>query len=809
MGTRGLVCHRGRLRGVTPGLAAQDRHEGIEQLGAADGLGDQRVGAARDGAVGGAGADAAGDDDCRALGARAVGDELGQVHARDARGVAVGDHHGIGLRAPQAVQLAHGLVAGRRGCRLAAPGAQVVAEGTAGGAVAVHDQDAQAAHLVGARETRRRRAGDAVEGQPHVEGAAPPHLTLHADGPAHHVHELAADGQAQPRAFLAAPRAAVGLPEGLEDAGLVLRRDPDAGVADPEPQPVVLVLLPLLVGQDHHLALLGELHGIAQQIDEDLAQAVGVTPHQRRHTGPNVADQLQPLARGHGGHCQRRGLHHQPHIEGRFRQLQPTGLDLREIQDVVDQRQQCLRGLTGNLQEASLFTAQVGVQGQAQHADDAVEGGADLMGHLGQEGALGLVAREGVFARVHEIRDVLEGLDGAGDVALLVAQHLSVLAHHQAATVLGPEAALHAADALDARLGEQPAALLARLALEHQAGPAHHFGAGVAGRRRKGFIDVGDGAIGTDDHDRGRGRLQDGLLQAADLPHLIFRPLAVGNVVHRHNDVVAPLEDDRLRTDPQPGTMFPPAGHEGRLDLRAVDRSAVGQDLQDGAPQGTLRAGLGEPAATLVLGAVDAAQPGAGALANDLPGVPQHRARDRRVGVRDHGVLIQQDHAHRRGGEDGLEIVLLGLQRRLGALAVRDVPVHPAIAAQGASGVEDRHAAALQHDGVSVGAYAGAFQPGEGLPTGRNHAEDPPHAGRFRLGHHLEGGLSQHVLRLVAQRVTHLGADVGEVRGRIGLPDPVTGRLHQVAVLLIALMELCPRPGQSLQGVVDAGGQRG
>ena len=46
----------------------------------------------------------------------------------------------------------------------------------------------------------------------------------------------------------------------------------------------------------HHLAVLGELDGVADEIRDDLAQAAGVAHQRGRHVGLDVADQFQSFA---------------------------------------------------------------------------------------------------------------------------------------------------------------------------------------------------------------------------------------------------------------------------------------------------------------------------------------------------------------------------------------------------------------------------------------------------------------------------------------------------------------------------------
>ena len=68
-------------------------------------------------------------------------------------------------------------------------------------------------------------------------------------------------------------------------------------------------------------------------------------------------------------------------------------LDLGEVQDVVKQRQQNLGALKGNVYKIALLIIKRRIQGQFQHADHAIHGCPDLMAHICQEFALGVVGQ--------------------------------------------------------------------------------------------------------------------------------------------------------------------------------------------------------------------------------------------------------------------------------------------------------------------------------------------------------------------------------------------------------------------------------
>ena len=77
-------------------------------------------------------------------------------------------------------------------------------------------------------------------------------------------------------------------------------------------------------------------------------------------------------------------------------QLHVPGIDLREIQDVVQDGQQGLRRRSHQLGGAELFGSQFGVEEDLDHAEHSVHRRPDLMAHVGKERALRLRGAFGV-----------------------------------------------------------------------------------------------------------------------------------------------------------------------------------------------------------------------------------------------------------------------------------------------------------------------------------------------------------------------------------------------------------------------------
>ena len=225
--------------------------------------------------------------------------------------------------------------------------------------------------------------------QVHMEGAAQPRAAFHADVAPHQAHQLAGDGQPQAAAAIAACGGGVGLLELLEEPRERVGVHADAGVAHFKVQSRAGVLTRQVAHMQAHGACLGELHGIAQQVHQHLAQARGVAHHVHRHARVHVhvkGDALvgRPLAQ-QGDHVIEQGV--QVEVNGLHIQL--AGFDLGQIQHVVEQGQQRLRIAVCKLQLLPGFGREVGIaQRERLHADDTGNGRANLVAHHGQELAL-------------------------------------------------------------------------------------------------------------------------------------------------------------------------------------------------------------------------------------------------------------------------------------------------------------------------------------------------------------------------------------------------------------------------------------
>ena len=229
------------------------------------------------------------------------------------------------------------------------------------------------------------RSGLHTQPSRELKGRALPWHRFHPNAATHQRHQVAADRQPQAGAAIAARGGAVNLAEALEQPLLLCRAHTDAGVAHLHMQLDTAVVTAGAADADHHLAGLGELAGVAAQVEQHLLQAQRVADQRRRHVGRQVNQQLEPLVL----HLDRQ------HVDQRLQHVFQPEIDVfdvefarfnfGEIQNVVDQAQQPMRRTVRFLHIVALPRVQVGLQRQLRHADDGVHRGADLVAHVGQK----------------------------------------------------------------------------------------------------------------------------------------------------------------------------------------------------------------------------------------------------------------------------------------------------------------------------------------------------------------------------------------------------------------------------------------
>src|SRR6516225_1498630 len=139
----------------------------------------------------------------------------------------------------------------------------------------------------------------------------------------------------------------------------------------------------------HHFAFVGKLDGITDKVDDDLSETNRVAKDAIRQIDLNVAPQLQFFLvspRGKQTHCVFESV---TEIEVSLVEFELPCLDLREIEQVIDQREQGIRGVLNRAQVFALLAGERSAQRKLGHSDNRIHRRANLVAHVGEELVLG------------------------------------------------------------------------------------------------------------------------------------------------------------------------------------------------------------------------------------------------------------------------------------------------------------------------------------------------------------------------------------------------------------------------------------
>ena len=218
-------------------------------------------------------------------------------------------------------------------------------------------------------------------------------FAVHPNSPPHPFDQPLSDGQTQTCAIEFTVRLAFDLVEFAKNVIQILGRDPDAGVFDRHMQLLAARFVFNPDHADHHMALFGEFHRIANKVGQNLPQPPRITDKPRRQKHVEIYDQIKALFQG--AWLQQHGnfMNGSFKIKGFRVQSQPFSLNLGIIQNIVDDHQQCLTRRADGFCKQALFVGKGGVAQQFSHAHNAVHRGSDLVAHIRQKGRFCAICR--------------------------------------------------------------------------------------------------------------------------------------------------------------------------------------------------------------------------------------------------------------------------------------------------------------------------------------------------------------------------------------------------------------------------------
>ena len=165
-------------------------------------------------------------------------------------------------------------------------------------------------------------------------------------------------------------------------------------------------------------AALGELQRVAEQVEQDLPHAGRIADQRVVRAGVDRRRRAAaPWRSPAGGTCSSDAVDQAGERERGVLQLEPAGLDLGEVEHVVDDAQQRLRRIAHGRHACVRCASSRPWRSQhLHHAEHAVHRRADLVAHGGEEGRFRLVGGFRLGARR------LGGLLGGGERLLAVLQ---------------------------------------------------------------------------------------------------------------------------------------------------------------------------------------------------------------------------------------------------------------------------------------------------------------------------------------------------------------------------------------------------
>ena len=233
--------------------------------------------------------------------------------------------------------------------------------------------------------SRGLRAACAFQRQANAKCRASALLAFDLDPPTHRIDEAACDRKAEPRSLETTRMSFLALRKFLEDALQRLRAHAYARILDFEDD---AFLTRRREKAQSNAALFSELDRIACKVEQDLANARFVAFQRAGDGRRNLGDDLQFLFIGARRQQLRHAFERRGGIEGRRVKRDLARLDLRIVENVVDDGEQRFAGTPDRVRIGALRGIEFRGKQEIRHADDTVHGRADLVAHGGEEKAL-------------------------------------------------------------------------------------------------------------------------------------------------------------------------------------------------------------------------------------------------------------------------------------------------------------------------------------------------------------------------------------------------------------------------------------
>ena len=212
-----------------------------------------------------------------------------------------------------------------------------------------------------------------------------PWLTIETDFPTHPQDQLEADDQAEARSAKASSGGAISLNKGLEKFGLCFRRNSYSRIGDGESDSGVGLGFLFAMRPYDDLAPLGKFYGVPDEIRKNLSQTAWIASQTCGDALVGDCREINVFSGGSGRKKFHGTFDDRAELKVDFFKDEHSRLNLREVENVVNNHEESIRALGNRLGKVALFWGQIGVKKELRHSNDSVHGRPNFMAHICQK----------------------------------------------------------------------------------------------------------------------------------------------------------------------------------------------------------------------------------------------------------------------------------------------------------------------------------------------------------------------------------------------------------------------------------------
>ena len=244
------------------------------------------------------------------------------------------------------------------------------------------------------------------------EGGAFTGAAFQVQRAAHQPDQLPADGQPQPGSRCLPLELLAQLHIGLINQRNIFRVNAHAGVFHGQPQAYLVAPPAQHFNADQHMAGIGKLDGVGQQVQHHLANTYRITHQRPGQVLIHPHFQCQAFLPGTAAEHVDEVVQGFPQVERNGFQFHLAGFHGGDVQQVVNDGREVFRRAQQGIHILPLFLVQRRVGQKVGVTEHGLQGDSQLVADVGQELVLGMVGADGFVAFVTGFQGVLA--QGAG-----------------------------------------------------------------------------------------------------------------------------------------------------------------------------------------------------------------------------------------------------------------------------------------------------------------------------------------------------------------------------------------------------------